>query len=228
MSDGVWHILTGEYPPQSGGVSDYAARVAEGLAGRGERVCVWTGAGEETGRETAGVRVWRGAGAWGRADLGRLNEELSRFAAPRRLLVQYTPNAWGRKGLNFTFCKWLLERRAAGDEVRLMVHEPFYPWQLWDKPTRWLLAAGQRRMMRTLLAASQKVYVAIPAWGEMIRPFDSEPNREMIWLPICGTIPASKLPPYRKPTSSEISSGIILRSISPETIRNAITSRPTR
>ena len=191
MRDSVWHILTGEYPPQTGGVSDYTARVAEGLAARGESVYVWTRPFVELTPETFGVEVRRVAGRWGRRDLGRLHEELSRWDAPRRLLVQYAPNAWGRKGLNFAFCNWLLQRRKLGDDVRLMVHEPFYPYQLWGKPTRWLLAAGQRHMMRTLLQAATKVYVAIPAWAEMLRPFAADKEREMTWLPICSTIPVA-------------------------------------
>jgi glycosyltransferase involved in cell wall biosynthesis len=189
MGSDIWHILTGEYPPQTGGVSDYTAQIAGELARRGAQVQVWTGDCAEAAPETPGVKVNRVAGAWRRRDLGRLTEELSCFAAPRCLLVQYAPNAWGRKGLNFAFCNWLLERRKLGDDVRLMVHEPFYPWRLRDKPTRWLLAAGQRRMMRTLLTASNKVYVAIPAWADMIRPFDNVKDREMVWLPICNTIP---------------------------------------
>ena len=35
------HIITPEYPPQPGGVSDYTAQVAEGLAQEGEEVHVW-------------------------------------------------------------------------------------------------------------------------------------------------------------------------------------------
>lgn len=184
-----WHILTGEYPPQLGGISDYTAQVAAGLAADGAGVHVWTGEWPETAAETIGVKVHRLAGLWRRAGLGKLNEELSRWPAPRRLLVQYAPHVWGRRGLNYTFCKWLQERRKLGDEVRLMVHEPFYPCRWWDKPTRWLLAAGQRRMLRAALAASAKVYVALPAWAEMLPPFDGEPGREMVWLPVCSHIP---------------------------------------
>ena len=36
-----WHILSGEYPPQPGGVSDYTAGLAEGLAKAGAEVHVW-------------------------------------------------------------------------------------------------------------------------------------------------------------------------------------------
>ena len=36
-----WVILTGEYPPQSGGVSDYTRLVVEGLAAVGDEVAVY-------------------------------------------------------------------------------------------------------------------------------------------------------------------------------------------
>ena len=35
-----WTILTCEYPPESGGVGDYTAQVAAGLAAAGDRVTV--------------------------------------------------------------------------------------------------------------------------------------------------------------------------------------------
>lgn len=46
----AWHIVTCEYPPQTGGVSDYARLLAEGLARAGESVQVWSPAIET--RET--------------------------------------------------------------------------------------------------------------------------------------------------------------------------------
>ena len=36
-----WQIITGEYPPQPGGVSDYTRIVANGLASAGDSVVVW-------------------------------------------------------------------------------------------------------------------------------------------------------------------------------------------
>ena len=35
-----WHLITGEYPPQPGGVSDYTRFLASGLADAGETVAV--------------------------------------------------------------------------------------------------------------------------------------------------------------------------------------------
>jgi hypothetical protein len=36
-----WHLITAEYPPQSGGISDYSHLIATGLAAEGETVHVW-------------------------------------------------------------------------------------------------------------------------------------------------------------------------------------------
>ena len=37
-----WHIITGEYPPKRGGVSDYTYLLARALAEAGEDVHIWT------------------------------------------------------------------------------------------------------------------------------------------------------------------------------------------
>lgn len=190
MAGVPWHILTGEYPPRPGGVSDYSAHLAGGLARAGAEVHVWAPAAENEGPAPAveGVVVHRLTGGWSRAGLARLGAALDAFAPPRRLLVQYTPGAWGRKGLNLGFCRWLVEQ-GRRDEVRLMFHEVCYPWRLRDKPTRWLLAAGQRWMARTLLKAGSTVYISIPEWEPLLRAAGLRDERPVIWLPVPSTVP---------------------------------------
>ena len=122
----TWHLLTGEYPPQPGGISDYTALVAAALARLGDEVHIWTAPTVGEALDTPGVTVHRSAGGWSSADLRRLDADLDRFPAPRRLVVQYTPNAWGYRGMNIGFCRWLRGRRRRGDEVRLMFHEVRY------------------------------------------------------------------------------------------------------
>ena len=36
-----WHVITGEYPPQRGGIGDYTELLAAGLAAEGHAVSVW-------------------------------------------------------------------------------------------------------------------------------------------------------------------------------------------
>ena len=81
------HLLTGEYPPEPGGVADYTALLAKALAELGEDVHVWTSSQADSNfAETPGVTVHRVAGSWSRSDLGRLGEALDGFPSPRRLL----------------------------------------------------------------------------------------------------------------------------------------------
>ena len=152
------HVLVGEYPPQPGGVADYTRQVALGMAEAGLDVHVWAPGTEGDDRE-GGVCVHRAAGSWSRRDLEALGARLDAFAGPRSILVQYTPNSWGYKGVNLGFCRWLKARARGGDRVRSMVHEAAYPWMLRDKPTRLLaLPTIHRLMLRSLLSACERIW----------------------------------------------------------------------
>ncbi|MFL5350710.1 MAG: glycosyltransferase family 4 protein, partial [Hyalangium sp.] len=98
VSEVAWHLLTGEYPPQPGGVSDYTRLIARELARRGLEVHVWApGKAGETREE--GVTVHRAPGLFTPAGLIRLSRGLERCRAPRRLLLQYVPHAFGLKAM---------------------------------------------------------------------------------------------------------------------------------
>ena len=191
--------MTGEYPPQFGGVADYSALVASGLAQRGYPVHVWAPTFVGEAPEVPGVTVHRDAGRWSSSDLAKLSEALDAMPAPRRLLVQYTPNAWGFKGANLGFGRWLARRRAAGDTVWTMVHEAVYPWQFWDKPTRWLLAALHRLMLRDLVRASHRIYLST---NSLKRHFTQAPARTSDWLPVPNWLPVpSNIPVVDDPAA---------------------------
>jgi glycosyltransferase involved in cell wall biosynthesis len=185
-----WDILTGEYPPEPGGVADYTQLVAEGLADRGCEVHVWTSAPPGTqgsrGQPDGRITITRLTDPWsypGLVDLGM------RLGRRRRLLVQYTPNAWGQRGLNVGFCRWLAARGRAGDQIRVMFHELTYYIQPGDRPTRWILPAVHRLMVRTILLACTQIDYATEEWGRQLRTIASARQRPMTWLPVPSNIP---------------------------------------
>ncbi len=188
---GSWQILTGEYPPQMGGVADYSRQVAGGLAIAGADVHVWApqiGPGQSD-EFIPGVTVHREAGSWSHADLDRIGSTIDRFDTPRRILLQYAPNAFSRRGLNFGLARWLAERRMRGDSVRVMFHEVTYITKPGDRIARRVLAFAQRRLAARLLRAADFVDVAIPYWNRMLRPLDCFKTRTYTWLPVMSNVP---------------------------------------
>ena len=183
----AWHLLTGEYPPRRGGVADYTARLARALAERGREVHVWCPPPADEPSAGEGVRVHPLPEGFRPAGLRCLSEALDALPAPRTLLVQYAPQAFGMRGMNLPFCRWVRARSRAGDEVRVMFHEPFFPFG-WQRPRRNLLAAVNRAMAALLLAASRVAYVSIPAWEALLRPWTGR-GRPMRWLPVPSTLP---------------------------------------
>ncbi|HYW08022.1 MAG TPA: hypothetical protein VE913_13760, partial [Longimicrobium sp.] len=180
----AWHLVTGEYPPESGGIGEYTALLARALAGRGRPVHVWAPAGEGS---ADGVEV-RAAGRFHGLELRRLDAALERCPAPRTLLVQYAPQAFGRRGMNLAFCRWVLRRARRGDEVRVMFHEPFVQWSA-ARPRRNVLAAATHAMAWLLLRAARVAYVSTPAWERLLRPLAPGGAGPMTWLPIPSTVP---------------------------------------
>lgn len=196
----VWHILTGEYPPCPGGVADYTCLVAEELARRHHEVVVWTGSALGTepsiGRAPPpGLVIRREKDPWSPSGLRRLARHLDAQPLPRRLLVQYAPNAWGYRGANLAFTRWLRRRAWTGDDVRTMIHEGYYPLQIADAPQRWILSVIHRAMVRDVLIASERAYCSMPYWQTALRPYDRRRRRAIVWHPVSSNVPVAIDPP---------------------------------
>src|SRR5215831_9982120 len=150
-----WHILTGEYPPASGGVGDYTARLADALAAAGDIVTVWTPGQSLPDR-------------FGRKSQRVLRDALSK--TPGIVLLQYVPNALGARGLNLPFCLWLRGIARGGTDVRVMFHEPYFYFTI-ARPWRNALALVQRAMARVLLdAAAKTAYISTETWRRYLTP----------------------------------------------------------
>jgi glycosyltransferase involved in cell wall biosynthesis len=183
----VWHLVTPEFPPLLGGVSEHSRVLAAAAAGRGRVVHVWTTPGALPG---AGVHVHTTLGAFTTADLSRTDAALDRHAAPRDLLVQWVPHGFGYRGMNLHFARWVARRAAKGDRVDVMVHEPFvdYIGGSWIQPARALV---QRNMTRTVLRAGRRVWMSIPGWEARLLPMLRDGSALRV-LPVPGTIPVDR------------------------------------
>jgi glycosyltransferase involved in cell wall biosynthesis len=185
----AWHIVTGEYPPDSGGVADYTAAVAGALADTGTEVHVWsTGDEPDAGALPGGVWVHRVAGSFGPAGMARMDRELDRFPDPRTILIQYVPHAFGWKAMNLPFVAWVLIRRVRRrDDVRVMFHEVAFPWV--RQPLRNnVIAAFNRVMAAVLVQACTRAYVAIPGWVPLLRRLGAG-RLPIAWTPVPSNVP---------------------------------------
>ena len=181
----IIHIITPEYPPEHGGVGDYTRGVARGLADAGDEVHVWCKTG---GRGEPGDRfsVHPDFGRFSTRDLKHVGAALDRFQGPRRLIVQWVPHGFGYRAMNLRFCLWLWQRASMGDAVELMVHEPYLAWKgTWRQAGA---AAVHRVMTVVLLRAAQRVWVSIPAWEPMLKPYALGRAIPFGWLPIPSSL----------------------------------------
>lgn len=185
-----WHIITGEYPPEQGGVSDYTRLVAAGLVDAGHTVHVWCPTIESRmSHNQGGLNVHPVLGDISPPDLRRAGSLLDEFERPRRLLVQWVPHGYGRRAMNLPFCVWLWKRaKWNGDELNLMVHETFLPFKsgAWKQN---VAAVVQRAMTVVLLNAAQRVWMSIPGWESRLRPFLIGRKIPFEWLPVPSNIP---------------------------------------
>jgi glycosyltransferase involved in cell wall biosynthesis len=185
----TWHLIAPEYPPVCGGVGDYAALVADGLAGAGDRVHVWHPAPSIDPAIGSRAVVHRLPDRFGPKSRSTLDAALR--AEPGIVLVQYVPGAYGARGLNVPFCRWLARVRESGTDVRVMFHEPFFYFGL-SRPWRNVFAAVQRAMAAILLRASTRVYYSTETWTRLLAPYGPQAGVEV--LPIPATLPVD-VPP---------------------------------
>jgi hypothetical protein len=190
----IWHLLTGEYPPQRGGVSDYTRALACGLADAGDSVEVWAppckGCDGSESRDP-GVTVHRLPGRFGPMSLAVLTRALGRLPPPRRILVQYVPHAFGWKGANILFCVWLRSRRR--DSIWVMFHEVLFLAEDSRRMSRHALAAVTRLMATLVAGAAERAFISIPGWRPMLEPLLPR-GTSLTWMPVPSAIPVLENP----------------------------------
>ena len=180
-----WYVLTGEYPPTPGGVSDYTRQVAEALAARGENitVCAPTDSRRDAPEPERrnGVSVQWLPGHYGWRGLWTLSRFLAREPRGGRIFLQYVPQAFGWKGMNVLLCLWLsLQSRHA---LWVMFHEVAYvpiagqPWR------HQLVARVNGWMARRLALSTQRILVSTLAWIPRLATICGRPVAAR-WAPV--------------------------------------------
>jgi glycosyltransferase involved in cell wall biosynthesis len=192
MTPNQRHIITPEYPPQSGGVSDYVVQLAEGLAREGEEVHVWEPAAANGSPPPGIVHVHRDLGRMRPRDLKTTGEKLDNFPAPRNILLQWVPHGFGYRSMNLGFCFWLWKRARRGDRLEIMVHEAFLRFE--GSWRQYGAAFVHRLMTIILLRAAQRIWVSIPRYEQMWRPYTFGRQIPFQWLPLPGNVPVVRDP----------------------------------
>jgi hypothetical protein len=183
-----WIILTGEYPPDTGGVADYARLVAETLTAYKDSVEVWAPPQATAQSTISSVRVHRLPDHFGIRSLSILGEAFRNAPSESRVLVQYVPQAFGLKGMNLFFCVWLWFQRKQRN-ITVMFHEVATPWERRVRPRQIALTflAVMTRIMAFFMARSaRRIFVTIPMWKAKLNSFADD--RPIEWLPVPSTV----------------------------------------
>jgi glycosyltransferase involved in cell wall biosynthesis len=201
-----WHIVTGEYPPQLGGVSDYTYQVSQELAKSGDPVHVWAPATplETVQREAAQMHALpRGFGwRW----LRELNRRLRSYAEPRNILIQYVPHMYGWKSMNLAFCWWILRQRK--QNVCVMFHEVAYPFLRGQPLRHHLLAVVHRLVAWTILRSVRHSFTSTEPYLDLLRTLGND-ETPISMLRICSNIPTESYRPVGSRTPREDGPGAL-------------------
>ena len=185
-----WFIITGEYPPQPGGVSDYTAQVANGLALAGDQVEVCAPKACASRANGGAIRVHELAGGFGLASLRELNARLSAGGVERQILVQYVPQAFGWRALNLPFCIWLYSLRRK--KISVVFHEVAYPFAFNQPAAHNALAAVNRLMALFAARSASRIFISTQAWADQVKRI-ARPATPIKWLPVPSTIPVQPI-----------------------------------
>jgi glycosyltransferase involved in cell wall biosynthesis len=180
-------MITGEYPPQAGGVSDYSRLVACGLVEAGDTVQVYAPENPAIDPDDKSVTIHRLPGHFGARALVELSRSLG-HGINDRLLIQYVPHAFGFKAMNLPFCLWLYVHARRNGGAAVMFHEVNLGFTS-GNPMRYRLLDAVNKVMAALVAPSaSRIFVATPAWETRLRRYISD-DQPVTWLPVPSNIP---------------------------------------
>ncbi len=187
-----WHIITGEYPPQLGGVGDYSFQVSQELVKGGDRVHVWRPGTNAPSTnpdlllpETAQVHAL--PGGFGRRWLRELDRGLGSYSGPRNILVQYVPHMYGWKSMNLAFCLWICLQRK--HNVCVMFHEVAFPFRGCRRPRHLVLPIVHRLMAWAILRSVRHSFTSTEPYMTLLQSLGNA-RTPISMLRICSNVPS--------------------------------------
>ena len=198
---GALHLVTCEYPPVMGGVSEHSRVLAEAAVAEGYDVDVWTGTSGTASKAFTFDPSWATSRAR-RSPRGYRPERVRAAAAARGPVGA----AWLRTpGPERRLQPMAAPSARAGDRIDLIVHEPFMDFfgASWRQPAAALV---QRYMTWMAVRAAERVWLTIPAWEPRLRIARRRGQPAPRTLPVPGTIP-----PVRDAASVAALRGALLR-----------------
>jgi glycosyltransferase involved in cell wall biosynthesis len=180
----TWTILTGEYSPQPGGVSDYTHQVARALAAAGDQVHVFAPPASSD-LPADPVHLHRLPDHFGRRSLPIIRQHLIDHPTTR-LLVQYVPHAFGHRAMNIRLCRWIRKTARCGVPTDIMFHEVAYPLEPGQPWKHRVLALVNRQMARWVASDADRIFVSVPRWENLLNSFGV--NKPTHWLPVPSNI----------------------------------------
>jgi glycosyltransferase involved in cell wall biosynthesis len=176
-----WHLITGEYPPTPGGVSDYTRQLAIALVSHGQRVEVWAPRASGAEPTDAGIEIHR-LESFGARGLAALGARIDSLGSHQRLFLQYVPQAFGAHGMNVRLVRWLSQ---CSSELWVQFHEVALVWDCLARPQHQVIAAVQTWMAGELARRADRIFVSIEGWRKRLGGLGARAD----WLPIPSNVP---------------------------------------
>lgn len=180
-----WAVLTPEFPPVPGGVSDYSAIIAQALAAAGDSVSVWF-PGRATLERPGNPRLAPLPAGFGVVGIRRVAMGLADLPPETRVLLQYAPHAFGYKGLNLPFVGAL--SKTGRNALDVVFHEVAYPGGRGSSARHRVLSVVQFTMARWLAERADRVFVSTEAWRPLLEK-SIRRSTAIAWLPVPSNLP---------------------------------------
>ncbi|TAK66839.1 MAG: glycosyltransferase [Dehalococcoidia bacterium] len=157
-------FVSGEYPPDVGGVADYTYHLAHAVRGLGHEATVVTSGDARSNVDCVPVRR---APGWRLADVPSTARTIV-DTRPDVVSFQYVPHMYGRGGVaaGAAALPWLLRRAGAPCVVSTM-HEIASRWEA--RPRRTAAAFAHRAQAMLIAAASDRLVATNAAYARQLR-----------------------------------------------------------